>query len=77
MTTDLLTVKEFADRIRVHPGTIYRRIREQRQPGVHRFGRDLRIDLAVALLPTSARATPPAPASQGHNPGLTALYTRV
>ena len=70
---DLLTVQEFATLIRVHPGTIYRRIREGRQPGVHRFGRDIRIDLAAALEP---RTAPHRPAG-GPKPGLAALYKRV
>lgn len=46
---ELLTVQEFASLIRVHPVTIYQRIRDHRQPGVYRFGRDIRIDLTVAL----------------------------
>lgn len=46
---ELLTVKEYADLVRQHPMSIYRRIREHRQPGVRRFGRDIRIDLATAL----------------------------
>jgi hypothetical protein len=48
---DLLTVQEFADLIRVHPMSIYRRIRQHRQPGVLRFGRDIRIDRLIALQP--------------------------
>lgn len=56
---DLLTVQEFADLIRVHPMSIYRRIREHRQPGVHRFGRDIRIDLVAALLPAVAAVSGP------------------
>ena len=69
----LLTVQEFADLIRVHPGSVYRRIRQGRQPGVHRFGRDVRIDLACALLPSSAPSL--APRSCGS--ALGRLFTRV
>lgn len=45
---ELLTVQEFATMIRVHPLSVYRRIREGRQPGVQRFGREIRIDLIAA-----------------------------
>lgn len=55
----LLTVQEFADLIRVHPMSIYRRIREHRQPGVLRFGRDIRIDTLIALEPPVLPAVPP------------------
>jgi excisionase family DNA binding protein len=70
---NLLTVQEFADLIRVHIGTIYRRIREGRQPGVHRFGRDLRIDLQAAI------QTPyrPLKGPNGPEPGLSGLYKAV
>lgn len=40
----LLTVKEFADRVRQHPLSVYRRIREGRQPGVYRVGGSIRLD---------------------------------
>lgn len=40
----LLTVKEFADRVRQHPLSVYRRIREGRQPGVHRVGGSIRLN---------------------------------
>ena len=47
---DLLTVVEFAAKVRQHENTIYRRIREGHQPGAIRVGpRDIRIDLAIAL----------------------------
>lgn len=55
----LLTVQEFADLIRVHPMSIYRRIRLNRQPGVLRFGRDIRIDTLIALGPVVPPAIPP------------------
>lgn len=45
----LLTVQEFADLVRVHPLSVYRRIREKRQPGVLRVGREYRINVTVAL----------------------------
>lgn len=45
----LLTVPEFAELLRVHPQTIYKLIQEDRQPGVVRVGRHLRINAAVAL----------------------------
>lgn len=70
---DLLTVKEFAGLVRVHVGTIYRRIREGRQPGVHRFGRDIRIDRSKALQATTRTVS----ARSGPQPGLVALYTSV
>jgi hypothetical protein len=40
----LLTVKEYADVARQHPLSVYRRIREGRQPGVHRVGGNIRLD---------------------------------
>jgi hypothetical protein len=40
----LLTVKEYADVARQHPLSVYRRIREGRQPGVHRVGGSIRLD---------------------------------
>jgi len=70
---DLLTVQEFATLIRVHVGSIYRRIREGRQPGVHRFGRDIRIDVSEACRTVST----PGSARSGPQPGLSALYKRV
>lgn len=46
----LLTVQEFADLVRQHPHSIYRRIREGRlQKGVYRVGRDIRVDPGQAL----------------------------
>jgi hypothetical protein len=69
----LLTVKEYADIIRVHPLSVYRRIREHRQPGVYRFGRDIRIDLAAALTP----AQKPVVAPTGRLPAFGGLYTSV
>lgn len=39
----LLTVKEFAHLTREHPLSIYRRVREGRQPGVHRIGNAIRL----------------------------------
>jgi len=66
----LLTVKEFAAVIRVHPLSVYRRIREHRQPGVVRLGRDIRINLAVAL-------DPPHVGPIGRIAALAGLYTGV
>ena len=40
---NLLTVKEYAYVTREHPESIYRRIREGRQPGVHRSGGNIRL----------------------------------
>lgn len=40
----LLTVKEYAFVTREHPGSVYRRIQEGRQEGVHRFGGSIRLD---------------------------------
>lgn len=46
----LLTVQEFAALARLHPKTIYRRIKEGRQPGfVDIGGREYRIDAVKAL----------------------------
>lgn len=45
----LLTVQEFADLVRVHPLSIYRRIREKRQPGALKVGREYRINVSIAL----------------------------
>lgn len=47
----LLTVQEFAALIRVHPRSVYRRIAEQRQPGLIQVGREYRINVTVALAP--------------------------
>lgn len=46
---ELLTVKEFAYLLKEHPHSVYRRIRERRQPGVVRSGREVRIDVHQAL----------------------------
>jgi len=46
---ELLTVKEFAALVRQHEWSVYRRIREARQPGIVRIGRYVLIDVAVAL----------------------------
>lgn len=45
---ELLTVKEYAEIIRQHEMSVYRRIRLGRQAGVVRFGREIRIDLVLA-----------------------------
>jgi len=53
----LLTVQEFASLVRVHPLSIYRLIRDDKQRGVVRVGRHIRINVAVALLtPTHTNA---------------------
>jgi hypothetical protein len=44
----LLTVKEYADTVRQHPLSVYRRIREGRQPGVYRIGGNIRLDPPTA-----------------------------
>lgn len=44
----LLTVKEYADQVRQHPLSVYRRIREGRQPGVYRIGGSIRLDPPIA-----------------------------
>jgi hypothetical protein len=41
----LVTVKEYAYVTREHPLSVYRRIREGRQAGVHRFGGVIRLNL--------------------------------
>jgi hypothetical protein len=53
---ELLTVKEFADLTRVRPDSVYRRIRLHKQPGVVRFGREVRIDLIQAGTKKNAHA---------------------
>jgi hypothetical protein len=40
----LLTVKEYAFVTRQHPLSVYRRIREGRQPGVHHVGGNIRLN---------------------------------
>lgn len=50
----LLTVQEFSDLVRQHPQTVYLRVRRGLQPGVLRFGRDIRIDWHVALTKTES-----------------------
>lgn len=52
----LLTVKSFSDLVGQHPMSVYRRIRENRQPGVIRVGRDIRIDIRRAIRPASNNA---------------------
>ncbi len=66
----LLTVKEFADHIRMHPRSIYRRIWNGTQPGVVRVGRDYRIDLETAL-------KPPLTVPSGRLPAYGGMFTRV
>lgn len=44
----LLTVEEYAELVRMHPGSIYRLIREEKQAGVVRVGRHIRINAAIA-----------------------------
>jgi hypothetical protein len=39
----LLTVKEYADLVRQHPQSVYRRIREGRQSGMYRVGGSIRL----------------------------------
>lgn len=45
----LLTVQEYAGLVRVHPLSVYRLIREKKQLGVVKVGRQIRINVAVAL----------------------------
>jgi hypothetical protein len=40
----LLTVKEYAEIVRLHPLSVYRRIREGRQAGVHRLSGTIRLN---------------------------------
>lgn len=58
---ELLTVKEFAAVTREHVWSVYRRIREGRQPGVVRFGREIRIDLTVAARAPVQKCPVPSP----------------
>lgn len=44
----LLTIQEYAAHVRAHPKSIYRRIKEGRQPGVVEVGREYRINIAEA-----------------------------
>lgn len=49
----LITVKEFAGIVGQHPLSVYRRIREGRQPGAVRVGvTAIRIDLKLAIRPS-------------------------
>lgn len=48
-SAELLTVKEYATLLRLHPRSVYRRIWEGRQAGVCRDGREIRIDITIAL----------------------------
>lgn len=50
----LLTVQEFAVLVRIHPLSIYRLIREDKQPGVVRVGRHIRINASIALGPNNS-----------------------
>ena len=47
----LVTVKRFADIVGQHPLSVYRRIREGRQPGAVRVGGNVRIDVKLAIRP--------------------------
>ena len=47
---ELLTVQEFAYILRQHPKSVYRRIAKNRQPGLVRIGRELRIDIMQAVV---------------------------
>jgi hypothetical protein len=40
----LMTVKEYAAVARLHPQSVWRRVREQRQVGVHRVGGGIRLE---------------------------------
>jgi hypothetical protein len=66
----LMTVKEFAALIGVHPRSIYRRIWENRQPGVYRVSKYIRIDVKLAL-------DPPEIAPQGRVSAHSRLFTHV
>ena len=65
---ELLSVKEFAELIRVHPLTVYGWIRDDKLPGVYRFGNEIRIDLVLAERParTHLKDIGRAAASQPH-----------
>jgi len=47
----LVSVKEFAVIVGQHPLSVYRRIREGRQPGAVRVGGNVRIDVKTAIRP--------------------------
>jgi excisionase family DNA binding protein len=53
----LLTVQEYAALVRAHPLSVYRRIREGRQVGVVRVGREYRINISIATKPQAALPT--------------------
>lgn len=55
---EMLTVKEFACITRENPLSVYRRIRKGTQPGVHRFGREIRIDLTATSAPIPRAGRP-------------------
>lgn len=46
MTTTLMTLREVAEYLRVHPGTVYRLVKKGQLRGV-RVGRDFRFDVRV------------------------------
>ncbi len=50
LPAEYLTVKEYSDRIRLHPQTVYRWIATKRLLGVRRYGKAIRIDPARARL---------------------------
>ncbi len=50
LPSEYLTVKEYSDRIRLHPQTVYRWIATKRLLGVRRYGKAIRIDPARARL---------------------------
>jgi excisionase family DNA binding protein len=50
---ELLTLKEFADLVRVHHRTLRKRIRAGALPGAIRVGGQWRIDIAIALTPAA------------------------
>lgn len=55
--SELLTVKEFAQLIRVDPMTVRRRIWKGQEPGAVYACGQWRIDITVSLRPASASAT--------------------
>ncbi len=48
--TRLLTVKEYSALMRIHPLTVYRRIREGQQSGVVKEGKTIRIKCPLGTL---------------------------
>ncbi len=57
MNDDTLTVKQLADKLNVHPNTVYSHVARGRIPAM-RIGRALRFDLAAVKLALAGTSDP-------------------